>query len=117
VEGTTKKTQQKLILKSFSTKQVFQRKVKSSIKPRMRKKRQSKKLSSKHKTTTNHYQSINKTEKEQKLQKIAESNSKRAKINICRADNPHAFSRSEHNLRFTENKIRLKCFHFSYFHK
>ena len=36
---------------------------------------------------------------------------------MSRADNSQAFSRAEHNLRITENKIHLKYFHFSYFHK
>ena len=38
---------------------------------------------------------------------------KRAIINISKTDNMYAFSRQEHHLRFTENKIRLKCFHIS----
>ena len=42
---------------------------------------------------------------------------KGANINMSRADNTHAVSRLEHNLRFTENKTRLKCLHLSYFHK
>ena len=39
--------------------------------------------------------------------------SKRAKINMSRADNTHAFSRPEYNSYFTENKIHLRytlCF-------
>ena len=38
------------------------------------------------------------------MQQITESNSKRGKINMSRAENPHAFSRPEDNLHFTENK-------------
>jgi len=36
---------------------------------------------------------------------------------MSRADNPCTFSRPEHNLHFTENKIRLKCVHLSYFNE
>jgi hypothetical protein len=33
---------------------------------------------------------------------------------MSRADNPHAFSRPEHNLRFTKKKIPFKYFHFGF---
>ena len=33
---------------------------------------------------------------------------KKSKINMSRADNPHTFSRLEHNLRFTEKQNNNK---------
>ena len=42
------------------------------------------KYSSKRKTNTNHYQYTNETQSGQKLQLIAESNSKRAKVNVSK---------------------------------
>ena len=42
------------------------------------------KYSSKRKTNTNHYQYTNETQSSQKLQLIAESSSKRAKINVSK---------------------------------
>ena len=41
---------------------------------------------------------------EQKLQYLTKSNSKRAEININWAQNPYAFPRPEHNLRFIKKK-------------
>jgi hypothetical protein len=40
-----------------------------------------------------------------------------AEIYMNRADNPHDFSRPDHNLRFTENKIYLNVFTFFYLDK
>jgi len=45
---------------------------------------------------------------------MSEPNSKRAKINMSRADSPHAFSWLEHNSGFTKNKIHLRCFQFTF---
>ena len=41
------------------------------------------------------------------------SNSKQAKIDMTRADKPHAFSRQEHNLHFSEKILTNVHFQFS----
>ena len=99
----------KINLKNFFHKNFFQRKVNSSIKPKMD--RNKVKLSFKGQITINHTFSNKCNSKRTEITINGQVKLKRGKINMSRADNPHAFSRPENNLLFTENKIHFKCFY------